>query len=269
MIYSRSAFKETTRFLNGSYPFSVMYSASPQRMYPHFHAAIELMYFYSTNGTNYVLGEENLNVRAGDLVVVNPLRIHECPDFKNAVVCCVLISSEATAAFSREVLPSVVRDEAIGEIFQKIEALFKKKSRAEHFQKAACIYEILSLLYEKYSLKAEKSDREYEEEQEIARKTAQYIQSRFSDKITLDCLARNVALSVSRFSHIFKNATGITPAEYIESIRLKEARRLLTETDRSVMNIALSCGYSDHSYFSHRFRFAMGVTPLSYRKIHR
>ncbi|MFK7947202.1 MAG: helix-turn-helix domain-containing protein [Saprospiraceae bacterium] len=54
--------------------------------------------------------------------------------------------------------------------------------------------------------------------------------------------------------------------DYIRSIRMMEAKRLLKETDIPIKNIALELGYRDSSFFTKNFKFHVGVTPLKYRK---
>lgn len=57
--------------------------------------------------------------------------------------------------------------------------------------------------------------------------------------------------------------------EFIEKEKLAYARRLLCDTDKSVLEVALDCGFSDHSYFTKRFRESVGVVPTEYRRMKR
>ena len=73
-------------------------------------------------------------------------------------------------------------------------------------------------------------------------------------------------MSVSGFRSSFKAYSGMSPKDYINTIRMREAMRLLATTDTSVENIALMCGYSDAMYFSRFFRSKTGQSPREYRK---
>lgn len=75
-------------------------------------------------------------------------------------------------------------------------------------------------------------------------------------------------LSVFHFSRVFKQATGMAPSRYVARLRLEEARRLLCETERSVIDIGLALGYQSPSHFSQVFRQGTGVTPSAYRSRH-
>ena len=61
--------------------------------------------------------------------------------------------------------------------------------------------------------------------------------------------------------------TGISFHEFLTSIRLKEAERLLKlEEKKSVSEIAFSCGFNDSNYFSHKFKTVYGLSPLQFQK---
>jgi len=72
-------------------------------------------------------------------------------------------------------------------------------------------------------------------------------------------------LSEFHFSRVFKQSTGLSPSRYFIRLRMEEARRLLSETDDSVINIGLAVGYSSPSHFSSVFRKHTGIAPSDYR----
>ena len=79
-------------------------------------------------------------------------------------------------------------------------------------------------------------------------------------------LARQACLSESRFLHLFRRETGAPFSEFLTRERLREAERLLRETDLPLLRVALECGFHDQSHFGNRFRRAADMTPLAYRK---
>ncbi|MRV76709.1 helix-turn-helix domain-containing protein [Duganella sp. FT92W] len=72
-------------------------------------------------------------------------------------------------------------------------------------------------------------------------------------------------LSEFHFSRVFKQSTGLSPSRYFIRMRMEEARRLLTETDNSIINIGLAVGYNSPSHFASVFRKHTGVSPSTYR----
>jgi AraC family transcriptional regulator, arabinose operon regulatory protein len=83
-------------------------------------------------------------------------------------------------------------------------------------------------------------------------------------KLELRQMAAAVMLSASRFSHLFKAQTGISPAQYLKSIRLETAKDLLGGSHFSIKEVAAQVGL-EPSRFSRNFREVYGVTPLQYR----
>lgn len=102
-------------------------------------------------------------------------------------------------------------------------------------------------------------------ESKILTETCKYIQENYHKNITIKELANNVALSPSYFLKMFKKNANTTPTEYIISIRLANAKQLLTESNLTVAQIAEMCGFNDASYFSYYFRRRFGIKPSEYR----
>ena len=89
---------------------------------------------------------------------------------------------------------------------------------------------------------------------------------RFSERFTVESLARLAGMSRSAFAARFTQALGRTPMSLLKSARLRRARELLVTTDLSVALIARNVGFSSRSNFSHAFRARYGVDPRSFRE---
>jgi AraC family transcriptional regulator len=79
-------------------------------------------------------------------------------------------------------------------------------------------------------------------------------------------LARAAGLSEYHFSRAFKQSTGLSPSRFFIRLRMERARRLLRETDASIIDIGLQLGYASPSHFAQVFRAEAGVTPTRYRE---
>lgn len=97
------------------------------------------------------------------------------------------------------------------------------------------------------------------------RRAVAYIDGHFNQPLSLADLAAEAGISPSAFSHAFKRITETSPANYITTIRINHARTLLRETDRTVVDIALACGFYDQSHFIRTFKKFRGLTPKQYR----
>ncbi len=90
-----------------------------------------------------------------------------------------------------------------------------------------------------------------------------YISDNYQNKIYISDLARQVNLNGQYFCRLFKKAIGMA---YINEYRIRQAKRLLENTDIAVTEVCLECGFNNLGNFMHEFRRATGTTPLQYRK---
>lgn len=93
-----------------------------------------------------------------------------------------------------------------------------------------------------------------------------YIDQNFQRKLLLGEIARREGLSLTYLSHFFKEALGMSFQEYLKQKRFEYACRLLFTTDRRILDITLSSGFSDVRYFNQAFLEQYGCTPKEYRK---
>ncbi|GAA6617865.1 helix-turn-helix domain-containing protein [Scytonema sp. NUACC26] len=96
-------------------------------------------------------------------------------------------------------------------------------------------------------------------------RVVEYINEHLSQDIKLADLAQLLGISQFHFSHVFKQSVGIAPYQYLLQQRIERAKQLLKQTDRTIVDIALECGFSSHSHLSKQFRQLTGMTPRTYR----
>ena len=100
---------------------------------------------------------------------------------------------------------------------------------------------------------------------ELIKKAIRYISKNFQHTLTLDEVASHVHLNPSYFSTLFKQSTGSSFKEYLNLVRIEESKRLLANTDYSIIDISIAVGFEDQSYFSKVFKKYTGLTPKQYR----
>ena len=123
---------------------------------------------------------------------------------------------------------------------------------------------------EAYNKKANKykinSDATVDENSNTAR-AIEYMMSHFTEpELNMAALADTLGISSANLAVEFKNDTGINPSDYLVSLRLEEAKRLLVETDYKIKEIGVMVGYEDDHVFMRRFKKYTTITPGQYRK---
>lgn len=83
---------------------------------------------------------------------------------------------------------------------------------------------------------------------------------------TVEALSKEVFMSPSNLFRKMKALTGLSPNQYIRSVRLSRARVLLSQSDLPIGTVAEKTGFSNHQYFSRLFRTETGMTPSTYRR---
>ena len=99
-------------------------------------------------------------------------------------------------------------------------------------------------------------------------KSIDYITSHFNSKVTLEDLAKETELTPNYLATLFKQETGLTVVEYLTRFRIDSACALLSQTEYSYLQIALSLGFCTQSYFTKVFKEHVGCTPRIYRLQH-
>lgn len=98
------------------------------------------------------------------------------------------------------------------------------------------------------------------------RAAVEYIDDHFSEKLSIESLARVSSMSVSAFRRAFKKIMETTPGAYVTNIRINNARKLLAKTNMTVSEISEKCGFYDQSHFEKMFKRERGISPGEYRR---
>jgi len=92
-----------------------------------------------------------------------------------------------------------------------------------------------------------------------------WIADHVEKNLSVQMLAERVAMSLRNFERVFTRETGCTPARYVAQMRVESARRQLEDTDKSIEQIARSCGFVSADVMRRGFIRSVGTTPGRYR----
>lgn len=93
-----------------------------------------------------------------------------------------------------------------------------------------------------------------------------YMSMHLAEPLSIEDMAKRANLSPSWFSTVFKRTYGVSPHQFLLSLRVNHAADLLRTTELSIENIAMYCGFADVYHFSKAFRKKMGESPTEFRK---
>ena len=93
-----------------------------------------------------------------------------------------------------------------------------------------------------------------------------YLDTHYTEKITLDALAERFYINKFDLTRVFKEQFGQSVTNYLVQLRITQSKRLLRFTDRSIEAVGHECGLNDANYFSRLFKKVEGTTPGEYRR---
>lgn len=257
----------------------------PYNMYSnHYHNTYEIYYLLSGK-RYYFIKNRTYPISAGDLVLININEIHKsldancpsyeriCINFKKDFVANMIQNTtdiDLFSCFSRNihVLRLNMKDrDFIENLFFKMRKEYKK--RAEGCDTYIKIMLVEMLLYINRSINKTKtySVGDPNPVHNKVSEVVKYINTNYMRSVSLSSLSETFFISPYYLSRIFKEATGFTFIEYVNSVRTKEAQTLLRKTSLNITEIAEKVGYESATHFGRVFKNHTGCSPLKYRKM--
>lgn len=93
-----------------------------------------------------------------------------------------------------------------------------------------------------------------------------YMNQHYGEELSLDMLADKVHLSKYHFSHMFKEATGVSVMEYLTALRLTKVHNMLLYTDKKIVEIAEQTGFGSYMNLERAFKKVYGISPVKFKK---
>ncbi|MCZ8519588.1 MULTISPECIES: AraC family transcriptional regulator [Paenibacillus] len=97
-------------------------------------------------------------------------------------------------------------------------------------------------------------------------RTKAYIDTNYGDSLNLEQLAQMAGISPKYYGSLFKKMFGKTAIDYLTEVRIRNAKRLMMQSDLRLRDVAFKVGYHDEFYFSRMFKREVGVSPTAYLK---
>lgn len=237
----------------------------------HSHSYTELFYITCGEGAFSIAGS-NISVKAGDFLIINRSVPHtEISSKKNCMGYIVLGITNSEFIFKEQETSDYMH--CSEKVFSPILPLLFREIHAQFSSGKKYGAEICSSLLEavvSYILREiECSELINEPLLSVSKECAEvkrYIDLHYKESLTLDFLSKLSHLNKFYLIHSFKKSFGMTPINYLQFRRISEGRRLLTETDMPISQIAHLLGFSSQSSFTQCFKKTVLLTPSQLRK---
>ena len=141
---------------------------------------------------------------------------------------------------------------------------FAKRYPDVKLQRKRFITHELKRSYESLLLGTEQHNSHHDE---LIIKVQEWMQKHYQRSIRMADLAASYGLNMRTFNRRFRLAANKTPTEYLQEVRINQARELLKHSNLSITEIGFAVGYQDVSYFTGLFRRLHDVTPNAYRRL--
>lgn len=99
----------------------------------------------------------------------------------------------------------------------------------------------------------------------IVSRSIEYIEENYANSITMDDICAEFNINKCYFCCLFKNKTGTTFINYLNNYRIEKSKELLINTTLPLLDISMSVGFNNQSYYSTIFKKFVDMTPLEYR----
>ena len=249
----------------------------PFNMYKtHAHNHYEL-YFLVNGRRNYFIGNRIVHVKAGDFVFVPAHTIHKTTSVSPEGHERLLINFTENffeQSIKRDVIkifndyclsvpPDSISD--IKDIFVRISEEYKINDKYSMQLLKSYLTELFVKLLRTDTpvLPVNVSESKTEE---LIKKVLDLLENNISTDITVDYAANTAGLSKSHFEKTFRSLTGFTFIDYLNTMRMLRAQKLLAKTSKSITDIAFECGFNSSNYFTTVFKKHTGTTPLKFRR---
>jgi AraC-like DNA-binding protein len=254
----------------------------------HCHDFIEIVFIIKGKGVKVISGNEN-EVTEGDIFILTRFQNHYFKDTGNAEIIHIMFDPAKSPGL---ISADIKKNDGYSALFlleprYRNRMRFKNMLHLNRFDLAQAEYLINEMLHQLsmkepgYELFVKNKfeeiilflSRKYSQisipkAKSLVRigKAIQFIEANNQKNFYIQQLAELSFMSIRNFQRVFKEATGLSPNDYLLDLRIHNASKLLTDTDSAIYEVANQVGITDWTYFSKAFKKKFGISPTIYRK---
>lgn len=247
----------------------------------HFHKRYEIYYLFSGE-RYYFIKDRTYRVQAGDLVFIPPSVVHKTADTEKVIPHERVVIEADSSFFSTmdETVHSAIQPLFLGNGIIKlplkdqffIENILRSMLNEASMQHLGfesylhALFQQLLIFTARFVQSSSRDQARLHKTHQKINEIVEYINKNYAANLTLSNVATAYNLNPVYLSRIFKEITGFTFLEYLNHVRITEAKRLLRESEMKVIAIANEVGMDNQSHFGRVFKAITGTSPLQYRK---
>ena len=242
------------------------------------HEDIEIKCFYEGEAT-LLVGDEKITARAGDVVVINPYEFHATIDYGEEKgkyhMFMIPLDYFAEGDTDEHELMVMLRtgriflkrhyenDGRIFDILMQVASEYRSREKAYESAVRGLLLQLFALFLRHGTTEALDTcgAKNALVHYKLVEPALRHIRDRYAEKIGIDELSELCGLSKHYFCHLFKEVTGQPAMAYLNDYRVKVADTLLSNTEKSISDIAEICGFESTNYFCRRYKNFYGISP--------
>ncbi|MCK6078148.1 helix-turn-helix domain-containing protein [Paenibacillus silvae] len=150
------------------------------------------------------------------------------------------------------------------ELLDELYGLDGATDELELFQRFVKFQELLLFLFHQNASTTE--DKAMDIEHHGVELSIRHIHEYYRELLTVEDLASLAGIDRWKYTRLFKEITGQVPLQYLNEVRISQAKKWLASADDRLLDIALNAGFNNEYYFSRRFKQTVGISPGQYRR---
>lgn len=236
------------------------------------------LYFLINGNPKYLVGDAIFPVDEYDFVFIPKGTLHKTDNlsYNSCERILLFIEDSLIDQENRFIIEKLhetpiikISSNKISEILNILKCIEKESEKEDCYSNTIINYYtvvLLSLIC-RYNISYKNFQNDKEDSNHLIHEIASYISKNFDQDLSLDTLSDYFHINKNYLCRKFKGVYGINMGDYIKTVRITNAEKLLNESTLSVTEISDKCGFNDPNYFSNIFKKVKGITPFQYRKL--
>ena len=241
----------------------------------HYHSSHYEIYLLLSGKQKYFIDSNFYNMHAGDIAVINKGALHKTQKNFGGNRILLTFNQEFLQKYFSETSLKVLLEFFNKRVIrlenhqlEKAQNLMEKIIHAQSISNEEVVFYNLLQLFILLTNANTLVKEDYKNDNAFSR-LIEYIDKNYHQIECLEDVSNAIFISKYHICHLFKTNLDITFNNYLLKIKLKEAKKLLASTNKTITEITQLCNFTNSSYFCYVFRRNIGISPSQYRKLNK